>query len=138
TLYKKIRFYTRENVGSGDIHLPPEELDTEAFVLTLSEESASDLGLTEGDRGAAWRALGELLRRVAPLFIRCQPSDLGLSSHVKSPHFGRPTIFLYDRVQGGVGLAELLFAQHRAMFAAAKEVVSRCKCDVGCPACVGP
>lgn len=138
TIFKKIRFYTRENVGAGDIHLPAEELDTEAFVLTLSEESASALGLEGGDRGSAWRALGELVRRVAPLFVRCQPSDLGLSSHVKSPHFGMPTIFLYDRVQGGVGLAELLFQAHRELFRAALDVVTRCSCELGCPACVGP
>lgn len=138
TLYKKIRFYTRENVGAGDIHLPPEELDTEAFILTLSEESAAEIGLDGGDRGSAWRALGDLVRRVAPLFIRCQPSDLGLSSHVKSPHFGRPTIFLYDKVQGGVGLSELLFAAYRDLFRAALDVVERCSCDIGCPACVGP
>ncbi len=138
TLYKKIRFYTRENVGSGDIALPPEELDTEAFILTLSEATADDLGLAGGDRGTSWRALGELMRRVAPLFIRCQPSDLGLSAQVKSPHFGEPTIFLYDRVQGGVGLGELLFGAHRAMFVAALDVVTRCSCEIGCPACVGP
>lgn len=138
TLYKKIRFYTRENVGAGDIHLPPEELDTEAFILTLSEEAAAQVGLDGGDRGSAWRALGDLVRRVAPLFIRCQPSDLGLSSHVKSPHFGRPTIFLYDKVQGGVGLSELLFVAYRDLFRAALDVVERCSCDIGCPACVGP
>ncbi|MEC8495396.1 MAG: Zn-binding domain-containing protein, partial [Planctomycetota bacterium] len=138
TIFKKIRFYTRENVGAGDIHLPPEELDTESFVLTLSEEAADQLGLEGGDRGSAWRAVGELLRRVAPLFVRCQPSDLELSSHVKSPHFGRPTIFLYDRVQGGVGLSELLFQAHRDLFGAALDVVSRCSCELGCPACVGP
>jgi DEAD/DEAH box helicase domain-containing protein len=138
TLYKKIRFYTRENVGSGDIALPPEELDTEAFILTMSEAAAEDLGLAGGDRGTSWRALGELMRRVAPLFIRCQPSDLGLSTQVKSPHFGEPTIFLYDRVQGGVGLGELLFGAHRAMFTAALDVVTRCSCEIGCPACVGP
>ncbi|MCZ6597205.1 MAG: DEAD/DEAH box helicase, partial [Planctomycetota bacterium] len=40
TLYKKIRFYTRENVGAEDIRLPPEEVDTEAFTLTISEETA--------------------------------------------------------------------------------------------------
>ncbi len=138
TLYKKIRFYTRENVGAGDIHLPPEELDTEAFVMTLSEHTADELGLAGGNRGAAWRALGDLLRRVAPLFIRCQPSDLGLSSHVKSPHFGRPTLFLYDKVQGGVGLGELLFNAHRDLLGAALDVVTRCSCPAGCPACVGP
>ncbi|MCP3916637.1 MAG: DEAD/DEAH box helicase [bacterium] len=138
TLYKKIRFYTRENVGAGDIHLPAEELDTEAFVVTLSEESAAELGLSGGDRSSAWRAVGALVRRVAPLHVRCQPADLGLSSQVRSPHFGCPTLFLYDRVQGGVGLSELLFAAHRDLFGAALDVVDRCPCASGCPACVGP
>jgi len=138
TLYKKIRFYTRENVGAGEIHLPAEELDTEAFLITLSESTAAELGLAGGDQGAAWRAVGELVRRVAPLFVRCQPSDLGLSTHVRSPHFGRPTIFLYDKVQGGVGLSELLYEGFRDLARAALEVVRRCACENGCPACVGP
>src|SRR4029077_3020237 len=67
TQYKKIRYYTRENVGAEDIHLAPEELDSEAFVLTLSTALAHELGLSEGDRGAAWRGVGQLIRRVAPL-----------------------------------------------------------------------
>jgi len=138
TQYKKVRFYTRENLGAGDIHLPPEELDTEAFVVTLSEASAAELGLAGGGRGTAWRAVGSLLRRVAPLYVRCQPSDLGLSSQVRSPHFGRPALFLYDRVQGGVGLSELLFREHRALLDAALDVVRRCECASGCPGCVGP
>ena len=138
TQYKKIRFYTRENVGAGDIHLPPEELDTEAFVLTLSEATAAELGLAGGDRGAAWRALGNLLRRVTPLHVRCAPSDLGISTQVRSPHFQRPAIFLYDRVQGGVGLSEVVFEEHRELLAAAHEVAGRCTCEHGCPACVGP
>ncbi|MFQ5506331.1 MAG: DEAD/DEAH box helicase [Planctomycetota bacterium] len=138
TLYKKIRFYTRENLGAGDIHLPPEELDTEAFVLTLSEESAAELGLLAGDRAAAWRAVGGLLRRVAPLFVRCQPSDLGIATEVRSAHFKCPTIFLWDRVQGGVGLSELLFDDHESLVGAALEVAQNCACRDGCPACVGP
>lgn len=138
TQYKKIRFYTRENVGAEDIHLPPEELDTEAFVLALSNETAADVGLEGGDRGAAWRGVGNLLRRVAPLFLRCSASDLGLSTQVRSPHFRRPAIFLYDRVQGGVGLSSLVFAEAPALFAAALDVVARCRCEAGCPACVGP
>ena len=138
TQYKKIRFYTRENLGAGDIHLPPEELDTEAFLMTISDACATDLGLVGGDRGSAWRAFGQLLRRVAPLFVRCQPSDLGISTQVRSPHFERPTIFLYDRVQGGVGLSELCFQTHRQLLSAALEVVRACACEGGCPACVGP
>ncbi|MFN0008946.1 MAG: DEAD/DEAH box helicase [Planctomycetota bacterium] len=138
TQYKKIRYYTRENVGAEDIHLPPEEIDTEAFVLCLSDETAADLGLSAGDRGSAWHGLGSLLRRVAPLFLRCQPRDLGVSTQVRSPHFRRPAIFLYDAVRGGVGLSELLFAGHRALFSAALDVVAHCACGRGCPACVGP
>jgi DEAD/DEAH box helicase domain-containing protein len=138
TQYKKIRFYTRENVGAEDIVLPAEELDTEAFVLTLSEETAAELGLHGGDRGAAWHGVGHLVRRVAPLYVRCQPRDLGISTQVKSPHFRCPTLFLYDRVQGGVGLSELLFRGFREVLTAALEVARGCACRAGCPACVGP
>ncbi|MFT5198682.1 MAG: DEAD/DEAH box helicase domain-containing protein [Planctomycetota bacterium] len=138
TIFKKVRFYTRENVGAGPIQLPPEELDTEAFLITLSEVSAQEIGLETGSRGSAWRALGQLLRRMAPLHIRCSPSDLGISSHVRSPFFGRPTIFLYDRVQGGVGLSNLLLDAFPELLASALKVVEKCECVEGCPACVGP
>ena len=138
TQYKKIRFYTRENVGAEDIHLPAEELDTESFVLTLSDAAAADLGLVGGDRGAAWRGVGEILRRVAPLWLRCAPSDLGLSAQVRSPHFVCPTIYLYDAVQGGVGLSEALYSSWRDLVRSALEVVTHCPCDSGCPGCVGP
>ena len=137
TLYKKVRFYTRENLGAEDIQLPPEELETEAFALTLSEATAEALGLTVGERGAAWHGVGQLVRRVAPLLLRCQSGDLGLSSQVKARHFRRPTLFLYDRVQGGVGLGGILFHAHREILRVAREVVARCDCRSGCPACVG-
>ena len=138
TQYKKIRYYTRENVGAEDIHLPPEEKDTEAFVVTISDATAAELGIAAGDRGSAWGGVARLLRRVAPLFLRCSARDLGVSAHVRSPHFRRPALFLYDAVRGGVGLSDLLFRGHRALFAAALEVVDRCACERGCPACVGP
>jgi DEAD/DEAH box helicase domain-containing protein len=138
TQYKKIRFYTRENVGCEDIHLPPEELDTQAFALTLAPEAFENLGLVGSERSSAWRSIGSLLRRVAPLYLRCQPGDLGLSCEVRSPHFLRPAITLYDRVQGGVGLADVLFESHRDVLGAALDVVTHCACATGCPACVGP
>ncbi|HED65493.1 MAG TPA: DEAD/DEAH box helicase [Planctomycetes bacterium] len=138
TLYKKIRFYTRENVGAEDIHLPPEELDTEAFVLSLSEWWAAELGLTRGNRAAAWGGVGRLLRRVAPLFLRCQSSDLGISTETRSGHFGAPAIYLFDRVPGSVGLGGALFEEHMEVARAALDVLLACACDAGCPACLGP
>jgi len=138
TLYKKIRFYTRENVGSEDIDLPPEELDTEAFVVTLEPEAARALGLQAGTRAAAWSAAGHLLRRIAPLYLRCQPQDLGICAEIRSRHFEKPTLFLYDRVQGGVGLSSVLFGVFDELVRAARDVVATCECTSGCPGCVGP
>lgn len=138
TLYKKVRFYTRESVGIEDIHLPPEEIDTEACVFTLAEGTAEAWGLTGGDRSPAWRGVGRLLRRVAPLFVRCQPQDLGLATESRSKHFGAPAIFLYDRVPGSVGLGTRLFTECVPLLQAALDVVEGCACVLGCPACVGP
>jgi DEAD/DEAH box helicase domain-containing protein len=138
TLFKKIRFYTRENLGAGDIHLPAEEMETEAFVMTLAPELAAALELTAGNRAAAWAGVGRLLRRTAPLFVRCNASDLGLSSEIRSGHFERPALFLYDRIPGGVGLPAALFRSQREIVHAAREVLLRCACEHGCPACIGP
>ena len=138
TMYKKIRFYTRENVGAGDIHLPPEEMETEAFVLTLAPEAALELQLAAGNRAAAWGGVGRLLRRTAPLFVRCAAGDLGLSCEVRSGHFARPALYLYDRIPGGVGLPVALFRAQREIVRAARAVLERCACEHGCPACIGP
>jgi len=138
TLYKKIRFYSRENVGAGDIHLPPEEMETETFVLTLAPEVAARLQLVSGNHAAAWGGVGRLLRRTAPLFVRCGVSDLGLSCEIRSKHFGRPALFLYDRIPGGVGLPVALFQSTRELVRAAREVLVACGCELGCPACIGP
>jgi len=138
TMFKKIRFYTRENVGAGDIHLPPEEMETEAFVLTLAPALAERLQLAAGNRAAAWAGVGRLLRRSAPLFVRCAASDLGISCEVRSGHFERPAIFLYDRIPGGVGLPVALFRAAPEIVSAARDVLARCACEHGCPACIGP
>lgn len=138
TMYKKIRFYSRENVGAGDIHLPPEEMDTEAFVLTLAPERAARLKLVSGNHAAAWGGVGRLLRRTAPLFVRCSVSDLGLSCEIRSKHFGRPALFLYDRIPGGVGLPVALFRAFGELVGAARAVLAQCACELGCPACIGP
>jgi DEAD/DEAH box helicase domain-containing protein len=141
TLYKKVRFYTRENVGADDIRLPPEELDTDAFVLTVSNESLARLLEGEdliADRGATWHAFGALLKRVAPLFLRCKSADLGVSAQLASGHFRRPALFIFDRHHGGIGLVRLFFDAWDEVFSAALSVLRHCECTNGCPACVGP
>ena len=50
-----------------------------------------------------------LLAGVAPIFLMCDPRDLGLLAEPQDPTSGLPTITLYERVPGGVGYAEQLF-----------------------------
>jgi DEAD/DEAH box helicase domain-containing protein len=61
-----------------------------------------------------------------------------VSTQVRSPFTGLPTVFLYDAVPGGVGFAERLYDIHPTLVAAARELVAACPCEAGCPACVGP
>lgn len=138
TLFKKIRFYTRENVGGGEIHLPPEEILTDAFGLVLSESAAKVIGLQDANRGGGLRGYASLLRQLAPLFVRCEPSDLGHSVELRSPHFRRPTITLFDRHRDGVGLAEAIYHGFQDLLDAARTVLDRCACELGCPGCIGP
>ena len=50
---------------------------------------------------------------------------------------GMPTLFLYDAHPGGTGLAGRLFELHQLVLARASQLLSRCPCPTGCPACVG-
>jgi len=136
--FKKIKFYTRENVGIGEIHLPPEEFETEACALVLRQELVQKLGFLRGGEAACLQGIGELLQGLVPLFLRVDPGDVRVLSEVQHPHFEAPTLILYDRVPGGVGLSERVFRTHRDILAAARGVALRCPCASGCPACVGP
>ena len=71
-----------------------------------------------------------------PLFTICDRWDVGGVSMALHPQTGDPTIFVYDGYPGGAGIAELAFADVRALLRAAHELVSGCPCDDGCPSCV--
>ncbi len=138
TAFKKIKFYTRENVGVGEIHLPPEQFDTEACALVLRPDAVAELGLQRGGEASCLQGVGELLQGLVPLFVRVDPGDVRVLAEAHQPHFEAPTLILYDRVPNGVGLAERIFRVHREILAAALQLVQKCSCRSGCPCCVGP
>jgi DEAD/DEAH box helicase domain-containing protein len=137
TVFKKIKFYTRENIGAGEIHLPPEVVDTTCAWFTVDAAVAAELGLFGAGAGALL-ALRNLVKNVLPLFIRCDPRDVHVWSEVRAPAWGdRPTIYVFDHMPAGVGLAERAFGAHREIFAAMAAVLGECVCERGCPACCG-
>ncbi len=138
--FKKLRFHTHENVGYGEVHLPPEEMQTRAIAILFAAESRSGRFLAaqgESRKAALVAAVGRLVHDIAPVFLMCDPRDLGLSQRVRDPHFGVSAIFLFDRYPGGTGLAEGLVTRLGELFAAAADRLAACRCRDGCPSCIG-
>lgn len=162
TGYKKIKFFTHENSGYGDVHLPEMEMHTTSYFLTIPEELISQMGAPRALVVDALRGLGHALETVASLSLMCDPRDLnqtlgdgeqgaGLIPAGREPlriaeERGAPprvaeldpTLFLFDAQPGGVGLAERIFELGPVLLARADALISRCPCEAGCPACVGP
>ena len=135
TLFKKLKFVSDENVGWGPIDLPELELQTTAYWVTTEEAAA---GWRRDELDVALIGTGRALQAVAAVLLMVDPRDLGLVSQVRSPHQESPTIYLYEAMPGGVGLAERLWARHDELVTGAAQLVTACPCDSGCPACTGP
>ncbi|MFD1738477.1 DEAD/DEAH box helicase [Bacillus salitolerans] len=133
TIFKKIKFETHENIGSGPIHLPEEELHTNAAWISFQDnKDYSEQKLEQGLIG-----ISHAMRHIAPLLVMCDPADLHIVPQVKSTHSGEPTIYLYDRYPGGIGLSEKLFDRIEEIVMEAENVIKHCPCEEGCPSCVG-
>jgi DEAD/DEAH box helicase domain-containing protein len=136
--FKKVKFETHESVGYGEIHLPQIDLQTEAAWWTLREETRDWLARQRLDLGGALAGLAWAMHNIVALHVMSDPRDLATLPMVQSPFDGRPTIYLYDRAPGGIGLARRAFGMDRQILRSAMELVSGCACGGGCPSCVGP
>ncbi|WP_417900058.1 DEAD/DEAH box helicase [Bacillus haimaensis] len=135
TIFKKIKFETHENIGSGPIHLPEEELHTNATWISLEENITEALGADELEKSLI--GLSHALKAVAPLLLMCEPMDLQVVPQVKSTHDEKPVIYFYDRYPGGVGLSEKAYEKVGELFDRASELIGNCPCKNGCPSCIG-
>jgi DEAD/DEAH box helicase domain-containing protein len=141
TKFKKLKFYTDENIGYGNINLEEEEMQTRSLVLLFGPQSSGGKVLAEmGEKptGEALSGAGTLIRSIAPVFLMCDTRDLGIAERVKDPHFGVPALYIYDKYPGGTGLTESLFRRTGPLLRAICETLERCQCRNGCPSCVGP
>jgi DEAD/DEAH box helicase domain-containing protein len=153
--YKKIRFHTHENAGYGDVRLPEMHMHTTGFWVVVPEYvcarvSAGRAGAIDGLRG-----VGVALETVATLALMCDPRDLGATlaeANVDDDGAGKvpdddvsrpkrcykPTLFVYEHVPGGTGLAERIWERRDELLTRALRLIDSCPCAAGCPTCVGP
>jgi DEAD/DEAH box helicase domain-containing protein len=139
--FKKIKFYTLENVGAGNLSMPEQEMHTSSFWLHFPTEFlARFTGLTPAGKQSGLVGLGNVLRTIAALLLMCDPHDLGVafSEDLSAGPVFEPNLYLYDNYPGGVGQSAPLFKMAPRLLREASELIARCPCEAGCPSCVGP
>ncbi len=153
--FKKIKFYTNENVGSGELDLPEQQMHTTSYWLSVPRPLMQALPWSKDDRRDGIVGLGFAMKHVATLLLMCDSRDVGVAfgqgddaEGETSPVGGRtaipeslgdePRIFLYDAFPGGIGFSAPLHGMHDALLARTRELIAGCECDHGCPTCVGP
>ncbi|MFC9776341.1 DEAD/DEAH box helicase [Paenibacillus chitinolyticus] len=134
TIFKKIKLTTGENIGSGPIHLPEEELHTSAAWVELKEPNL-EVG-TKALEQILW-GIANVMKHIVPVLVMCDRNDVHVISQIKANHTGLPTIFLYDHYPGGIGLAEEVYTRFDEVRKAAKNLIQKCPCEDGCPSCIG-
>ena len=140
--FKKVKFYTLENVGAGNLAMPEQEMHTTAFWLHFPAEFLTrfpDLSPNQMLSGLA--GLGQALRAVGALLLMCDPRDLGVA--LSEDDTGalvnfEPNLYLYDNYPGGIGLSAPLFHARDRLLDGAGQLIAACPCEAGCPSCVGP
>lgn len=116
----------------------PEEANRLENLLTLCptchRRAEAVVRMRSGLSGMAF-----ILGHLAPLFLMCDPLDLGIHSDSQSNMAeNRPVVVIYDQVPAGIGFSERLFELHDEIMQRAYEVIQACPCQDGCPSCVGP
>lgn len=135
TIFKKIKLSTFETIGSGPIHLPEQELHTNATWIQFDESVQEEIGKEALEN--ALIGLSHVLQAVSSVYVMCDRNDLCVVPQMKAVHSGKPTIFLYDRYPGGVGLSEDVYKHMSVILERTKDYIQSCTCEEGCPSCVG-
>lgn len=142
--FKKIKFYTNENVGSGELDLPEQQMHTTAYWLTVPSPVMAQLPYASDDRRDGVLGLAFALKQVAQLLLMCDGHDIGLSIDTGEqvdpgiPADGSPRVFVYDSYPGGIGFSRPLYRMHDELLGSTYRLIAECQCENGCPACVGP
>jgi DEAD/DEAH box helicase domain-containing protein len=151
--FKKIKFYTNENVGSGELDLPEQQMHTSSYWLTIPTDVMSSLPFATDDRRDGVVGLAFAMKNIAQLLLMCDGHDIGLSvdggSLDRSARTGgmggvpdalasEPNVFIYDNYPGGIGFSRPLYEMHELLLERTRDLIAGCPCESGCPSCVGP
>jgi DEAD/DEAH box helicase domain-containing protein len=159
--FKKLKFFTNENIGAGNLELPENETHTTSYWITLERPLLESLPFTISERQSGMFGLLHALASVATLLLMCDRRDLGTAIGEKPPYpdgqemamdgvqlrdrisqnakeFFEPNLYLFDAYPGGIGFSEPLYRAHDILMHRTRQLIVACACAQGCPSCVGP
>ncbi len=141
--FKKIRFQTNENVGSGELDLPEQQMHTTSYWLEIPLSIVQALPYATDDRRDGVVGLAFAMKQIAQLLLMCDARDIGLSVNAgetahEETQDDTPRIFIYDAYPGGIGFSAPLWGLQRELLSQTSALIAGCECDTGCPMCVGP
>jgi len=134
--YQRKRASTREVIETVPLDLPALTLTTRACWYTATAETVVGAGIAPGRILGAVHAAEHALIGLLPLFAICDRWDVGGVSMARHPETDTAAIFVYDGYPGGAGIADLAFDRVGVHIRAARELITACACDEGCPSCV--
>jgi DEAD/DEAH box helicase domain-containing protein len=160
--FKKIKFFTNENIGAGDLQLPQQEMHTTSFWLTIKRELLDGIEISTEEKVEAVAGIAYLMRHIAAVFLMCDTNDIGYAVednitksdiHINgikkkvvktdiSPTNDlvefEPNIYIYDNYPNGIGFSEMLYEKIEEILNQTIQVIETCECKDGCPSCIGP
>lgn len=163
--YKKIRYYTHENVGFGKINLPDQEMHTTAVWWQVDHQALDQTFESRHQALDGFLGASYAMHIVAAMRMLSEPQDIGRAvgdggaewfatvgsngrGQLRSPE-GKaldplalpsfsPTLFLYDNYPGGIGLSQPMHDKRAMIITDTLELIRACACTHGCPSCIGP
>jgi DEAD/DEAH box helicase domain-containing protein len=133
--FKKIQFYKMDSIGWCNLDLPPFHLETKALWLIPSKAVMDEVRAAGKNPVEGLVGIRNVAISVLPLFSMCDRRDVG--GIVDSSNTGAPTMFLYDRFEGGLGFVEGGYRQIEDLLRSCLDLIQGCPCESGCPSCVG-
>ncbi len=162
--FKKLKFFTNENVGAGDLQLPQREMHSTAFWLTIKNQCLENINISAEEKIDAVTGLAYLMRHICAVLLMCDVKDMGVSveDNITKTTINRatlkklstqtantpeeqnilrdfePNIYIFDSYPNGIGFSEVLYEKVETILENVLEAINRCSCEFGCPSCVGP
>ncbi|MGB7728525.1 MAG: Zn-binding domain-containing protein, partial [Candidatus Acidiferrum sp.] len=83
--FKKIKFFTNENIGAGKLELPENEMHTTSYWMTLERALLESLPYSVSERQSGMFGLLHAMESVATLLLMCDGRDLGTAIGERPP-----------------------------------------------------